>query len=101
MEAQWKQNHDTALERLLSLTAETHQLFADVATDEAITHAPRSNQNTVERVLLRRLGEELRAVELLAETGHGFQAATLTASLFPPGGDRRQCRRMGNLPFAG
>jgi len=82
VEAQWKQNHDTALERLLSLTADTHQLFADVATAEAITHAPPSNQNTVERVLLRRLGEELRAVELLAETGHGFQAATLTASLF-------------------
>jgi hypothetical protein len=82
VEAQWRQNHGPALQRLLILTADTHQLFADVATAEAITHAPPSDQNTVERVLLRRLGEELRAVELLAEAGHGFQAATLTASLF-------------------
>jgi hypothetical protein len=74
VEAQWRQKHHPALERLLSLTADTHQLFGHVATAEAITHAPPSDQNTVERVLLRRLGEELRAV--------GFQAATLTASLF-------------------
>lgn len=82
VEAQWRENHRPALERLLLLTANTHQLFADIATAGAITHAPPSDQNTVERVLLRRLGEELRAVELLAEAGHGFQAATLTASLF-------------------
>jgi hypothetical protein len=36
----------------------------------------------VSRLLLRRLGEELRAVELLAQDGHGFQAATTACNLF-------------------
>ena len=36
----------------------------------------------VSQLLLRRLGEELRAVEILAERGHGFQSATAACNLF-------------------
>ena len=82
VEAQWRQKYRPALEPLLTLTAQTHELFADVATHRVVTDASPSEQKTVERVLLRRLGEELRAVELLAENGHGFQAVTVAASLF-------------------
>lgn len=82
VEAQWRQQYHAALEPLLTLTADTHELFADVAKHRAVTDAPPSEQKTVERALLRRLGEELRAVELLAENGHGFQAITVAASLF-------------------
>jgi hypothetical protein len=82
VETQWREKYRPALEPLLTLTASTHELFAEVATHSAVTEIPPSEQKTVERALLRRLGEDLRAVELLAETGHGFQAITLTSSLF-------------------
>jgi hypothetical protein len=82
VETQWRQKYRPALEPLLTLTARTHKLFAEVATHSAVTETPPSEQKTVERVLLRRLGEELRAIELLAESGHGFQAITLAATLF-------------------
>ena len=37
---------------------------------------------TVQRLLVRRLGEELRGVEILALNGHGFQAISAAASVF-------------------
>jgi hypothetical protein len=55
---------------------------ADVARHPEIEGAPHSEQLGAERLLLRRLGEELRGVELLAINGHGYQAASAASNLF-------------------
>lgn len=49
---------------------------------QTFTERPRSKLVTTQHLLLRRLGEELRGVELLALNGHGFQAISAAANLF-------------------
>lgn len=53
-----------------------------IATHPEFVNKKPSKQLTVERVLTRRLGEELRAVELLARAGHGLQAISAAANIF-------------------
>lgn len=81
-EEQWRDSHLESLHTLLNVTAAIHQLVADFATAPEIVKTDHTKQLSVERLLLRRLGEELRSVELLAERGHGFQAASAAATLF-------------------
>lgn len=82
IERQWQSVHGELLQPLLSLAAESHEIVAEVATNSTLSDLPPSPQLFAERLLLRRIGEELRGVELLAGTGHGFQAATACSTLF-------------------
>jgi hypothetical protein len=82
VEEQWRNLHLATLTPLLNITREVHQFVADVATNPELTQVQPSARLTVERLLLRRLGEELRAVEILVERGHGFQAISSAANIF-------------------
>mgnify|MGYP001208080303 CR=1 FL=1 len=82
VEAQWRNENLLALEPFFAVTCSAHYVVARIAQHPEIINALQSNQLKVERLLLRRLGEELRALELLAENGHGYQAASATANLF-------------------
>ena len=82
VEEDWRNSNLATLTPLLNITCKVHQFVADVATSSEITQAKPSARLTVERLLLRRLGEELRAVEILAERGHGLQAISSTANIF-------------------
>src|SRR5262249_38886437 len=62
--------------------SQTHELVASIATNPQITQHTSTPRVIVERLLLRRLGEELRAVELLAERGHGYQDISSASNLF-------------------
>ena len=57
-------------------------VIAKLATHGDIVETPVSEVLGVSRLLLRRLGEELRAVEILAIGGHGFQSAAAACNLF-------------------
>ena len=82
IEAQWQHRQLVHLQALLSLVTEAHHLVASIATHPELVNAEPSKQVTVERVLTRRLGEELRAVEILSRTGHGLQAISAAANIF-------------------
>lgn len=82
VERQWQDQCLGSLEPLLVVIRDAHVFVADVAQHREIQESPHSEQLRVERLLLRRLGEELRGVELLAINGHGYQAASAAASLF-------------------
>src|SRR5262249_55786036 len=82
VEAQWQKDHTAALAPLLKITSQTHELVASIATNPQITQHTSTPRVIVERLLLRRLGEELRAVELLAERGHGYQDISSASNLF-------------------
>ncbi|MCC9609371.1 hypothetical protein LOC68_05545 [Blastopirellula sp. JC732] len=82
VEAQWRSQNLDELSPLLDVIADTHQLVADIAQHPEIVKATPSTSLNIERLLLRRLGEELRAVELLACNGHGFQSVSGAANLF-------------------
>lgn len=82
VEAQWRSQNLNDLSPLLDVVADTHQLVADFAQHPEIVEATPSTSLHIERMLLRRLGEELRAVELLACNGHGFQSVSAAANLF-------------------
>jgi hypothetical protein len=69
VELQWKERFLGQLEPLVAVTREAHEFVADVAKHPEIEGAPHSEQLGAERLLLRRLGEELRSVELLAISG--------------------------------
>lgn len=77
VEEDWRNSNLATLTPLLNITCKVHQFVADVATSSEITQAKPSARLTVERLLLRRLGEELRAVEILAERGHGLRQSVL------------------------
>lgn len=82
VERQWQEQFLGQLEHLLAVTRDAHAFVADMARHSEIEGAPYSEQLGAERLLLRRLGEELRGVELLAMKGHGYQAASAAANLF-------------------
>ena len=82
VEAEWQSRFASDLSELINLVADTHQLIAGLAQHRDLTGAPITETIFVERLLLRRLGEELRGVELLACRGHGFQAVSAAANLF-------------------
>lgn len=82
IESKWASDNGAQLQELLKLSAKTHALVAGVARHEEFVKRPASASVTVQRLLLRRLGEELRGVELLASNGHGFQAISDAANLF-------------------
>jgi len=82
----WEQNwYEKTSEHLMShvaLAKEVHDFVEHVATHEQIMLPPTTESRSVERILLRRLGEEYRSLELLAVRGHGFQAMSACANLF-------------------
>jgi len=82
VEAQWRDKNLIKLAPFLAVTGSTHYVVADIAKHPEIENTLPSNQLIVERLLLRRLGEELRALEILAEYGHGYQAVGAAANLF-------------------
>jgi len=82
VESQWRAENLIKIEPFLAVTIRTHDMVARIAQHSEILNAPSSNQLKVERLLLRRLGEELRALELLAENGHGYQAVSAASNLF-------------------
>lgn len=82
IEKQWSDENSDALQPFLNVCAQTHEFVAEVAQLPDFTHRPPSKMVVTQRLLLRRLGEELRGVELLAINGHGFQAISAAANLF-------------------
>ena len=82
IEKQWIEDHSRDLTSFLSITEATHAFVASVAQSPDFVSRPVSAVTTVERLLIRRLGEELRGVELLAANSHGFQAISAAANLF-------------------
>lgn len=82
VEQQWRDEYLESLQPHLKLTAKIHEWLAKIAMHQDIVNGDCSTPLNVSRILLRRLGEEMRAVELLAENGHGFQAATAACNLF-------------------
>lgn len=82
IESQWAIENRDELKALEHLCARTHAFVAGVAQHADFVSRPRSASVVVQRLLLRRLGEELRGVQLLAINGHGFQAISAAANLF-------------------
>lgn len=82
IEAQWGSEHGLELQDAQRLCAKAHELVAWIAQHDDFVKRPASTLVTVQRLLVRRLGEELRGVELLAIHGHGFQAISAAANLF-------------------
>jgi hypothetical protein len=73
-ERQWFEKWSAELHFHISLAADVHNFVARVATNDQIVDAQPTRTLSLERFLIRRLGEEYRAVDLLAVSGHGFQA---------------------------
>lgn len=82
IEREWQSAHVDSLRPVLSVVAEAHDLVALVATHPDLVNAALLPVVFVERLLVRRLGEELRARELLAEAGHGFQTMGIACNVF-------------------
>jgi hypothetical protein len=82
IESQWRSRNIESLRPLLEIVEKTHRWVARIATHEDVVVVPCSESLGVSRLLLRRIGEELRVVEILAENGHGFQAASTACNLF-------------------
>lgn len=78
----WRKKHLEKLQPHIDCTGKAHKWIAKVATHSDIAKPSTNDELNVSRLLLRRLGEELRGVEVLAIGGHGFQAATAACNLF-------------------
>src|ERR1041384_1860124 len=81
-EQEWYAESSEVLENYISLAAEVHDFVEYIATHDHIVTAKPTETRSLERLLLRRLGEEYRSVDLLAVCGHGFQAMSACANLF-------------------
>jgi len=81
-ESDWYAKSSVELENHISLAAEVHDFVERIATHEQIVTPKPTETRALERLLLRRLGEEYRSVDLLAVCGHGFQAMSACANLF-------------------
>ena len=81
-EQQWYPKASTQLEDYVSLAMEVHGRIEQVATHDGIVGPKPTPTRSLERHLMRRLGEEYRAVDLLARSGHGFQTMSTCATLF-------------------
>lgn len=82
IEKQWLAQHASELDEAQRVCSLVHEFVAWLATHAEFAKRPPSAAVTVQRLLVRRLGEELRAVEVLAIHGHGFQAISAAANLF-------------------
>lgn len=81
IERQWYEESRAHLAELEAIYIDAHEWLADFAEDPEFTSRRPSASVVIQRLLLRRLGEELRGVELLALNGHGFQAISATTNL--------------------
>jgi hypothetical protein len=81
-EHQWYEKWSAELQAHVSIAADVHDFVRHVATHDQIVHAERTATRSLERLFIRRLGDEYRAVDLLAINGHGFQAMSACANLF-------------------
>lgn len=81
-ERQWNEKWSAELQTHISLASDVHDFVERVATHDHIIHAEPTPTRSLERSLIRRLGEEYRAVDLLAINGHGFQTMSACANLF-------------------
>lgn len=82
IEEQWLTINASELLPFLEICAHTHNFVAEIAQHKEFILRPASHQVFVQRLLIRRLGEDLRGVELLASNGHGFQAISAAANIF-------------------
>lgn len=84
--AHWEQNwfakSSRELENHVSLATEVHDFVERIATHDKIVIPKLTEARSLERHLLRRLGEEYRSVDLLSVSGHGFQAMSACSNLF-------------------
>lgn len=81
-EHDWYAKSAEQLKNHISLSSEVHDFVEHVATHDQIVTPKPTETRSLERLLLRRLGEEYRSVDLLAVCGHGFQAMSACANLF-------------------
>jgi hypothetical protein len=81
-ERDWYAKSSEQLQNHISLAAKVHDFVEYVATHDHVVTPKTTETRTLERILLRRLGEEYRSVDLLAVHGHGFQAMSACANLF-------------------
>ncbi len=81
-ERDWYAKSSGELETYVSLAAEVHDFVERIATHDQIVTPKLTETRSLERHLLRRLGEEYRSVDLLAICGHGFQSMSACANLF-------------------
>lgn len=82
IEAKWQTDHQVSLSEISKICSDAHRIVADIAQHPDFTSRPVSSVVLVQRLLIRRLGEELRGVEVLAMAGHGFQSISAAANLF-------------------
>lgn len=82
IEKEWFTKHSADLAPFMQIAEATHDFVAELARCPDFISRPASATTTAERLLVRRLGQELRGVELLAANGHGFQAISAAANLF-------------------
>lgn len=82
IEAQWSLLNQPTMAPVLALAANAHSLVQKVATSSSLLSHPPSEELFAERVSLRRLGEDIRGIELQARAGLGFQAMSAYATLF-------------------
>jgi hypothetical protein len=78
-EHHWYEKAAHHLTSHVSLALDMHNFIEQVATDDQIVNVKMTDARKLERNLLRRLGEEYRAVDVLATNGHTFQAMSTCA----------------------
>lgn len=81
-EHDWYAKSSKQLQSHIFLAAEVHDFVEYIAKHDQIVTTNATETRSLERLLLRRLGEEYRSVDLLAVCGHGFQAMSACANLF-------------------
>jgi hypothetical protein len=82
IEDEWMQKCGEQWSPLSAVAASVHELVALIAQDKSFVERSPSPAVRVQRLLIRRLGEELRGIEVLAERGHGLQAISMAANFF-------------------
>src|SRR6185295_14291395 len=78
----WYEKWSAELQFHASLAEDVHNFVGHVATHHQIVNAEPTRTLSLERYLIRRLGDEYRSVDLLSVSGHGFQAMSACATLF-------------------
>src|SRR5687767_9790679 len=81
-ESKWHNEFLPELRQYLLLAGEVEDFVEHIATHDQIVFPTVTEARFLERLLLRRLGEEYRTVHLLAKFGHGVQAMSGCANVF-------------------
>ena len=82
IEEHWRRQHLGDLMPHLKLATDTNDFMESVATHPEIVNGSRTDAMVAEGLIMGRLGEEFRSIELLVAAGHGFQALAIACNVF-------------------